>query len=64
MRIVTLTLNALRLTRPIELKGCHFFDLIREDTPIIRANNREYIIPEDDIPILISKETLAIGTYQ
>ena len=44
MRIVTLTLSSLRLSRGITLKSCHFFDTIERWTRVLKANDREYII--------------------
>ncbi len=64
MRIVTLTLNTLKLSRWIGLKGCHFFDLIGRGIPILKANDREYItrIWNED-PSLILKEEIPEGEY-
>ncbi|MDD2694144.1 MAG: hypothetical protein PHY14_04410 [Candidatus Gracilibacteria bacterium] len=47
MRIITLTLSSLILSRGIIVKGCHFFQLIEKNIPIIQANNEEYIIRND-----------------
>ena len=64
MRIVTLACNTLRLTRWISLKWCHFFNIIDSDYPILRANDREYIIRgEDGDPIFIEKDLLPSATY-
>lgn len=61
MRIVTLTLNTFALTENIKLKGCHFFEIINHQNPILIANNREYIVLEDDRPTLKEKEQLKVG---
>lgn len=58
MRIVTLTLNTIALVKNIALKGCHFFEIIEENHPILIANNREYIILEENTPVLKEKNTL------
>lgn len=44
IRIVTLAINSLALVRNISLKWCHFFDIIDSTHPILKANDREYII--------------------
>ena len=58
MRIVTLTLNTLALVKKVPLKGCHFFEIVNENHPILIANNREYIILEENTPVLKEKNTL------
>jgi hypothetical protein len=64
MRIVTLTLNTLKLARDITLKWCHFFDIIDTPSPILRANDREYIMKESDTSTyLVSKFDIPAGTY-
>ena len=64
MRIVTLTLTTLRLSRAIRLKWCHFFSIIKEWIPILRANDREYIIETAKwITTLIEKGNIPLGTY-
>lgn len=60
MRIVTLTLNTLHLSKNLKIKWCHFFDIIDNNTPIIEINTTEYLIrdalwsptliPQDKIP--------------
>ncbi|NRH20594.1 hypothetical protein HOO68_00935 [Candidatus Gracilibacteria bacterium] len=65
MRIVTLSINALRYSRDIEIKSCHFFDLITENfIPIIEANPKEYLIKKNDAVVLIPKDSLEKGNYQ
>lgn len=44
MRIVTLTLSSLRLSRKITLKSCHFFDTVERWVGVLKANDREYIV--------------------
>ncbi len=65
MRIVTLTLNTLKLTRKISIKWCHFFELIDNEIPILRANDREYItrVWHGDISLIL-KENISSGTYR
>jgi hypothetical protein len=64
MRIVTLTLSTLVMTRGTIVKWCHFFDIIDAANPIIIANNSEYIIRKADRSTsLINKSTLPDGTY-
>jgi hypothetical protein len=63
MRIVTLMLNSLKLTRKFELKGCHFFDIIDTSSPILKANDREYIIRSERWTQLINKEDIPEGSY-
>lgn len=64
MRIVTLTCNAIRLTRWIKLKWCHFFDMIGwSNTPILEANPRECIIRFSWGDILIPRIELPDGIY-
>ncbi len=58
MRIVTLTLNTIALVKNIALKGCHFFEIIKDSNPILIANNREYIILEKNTPLLREKSAL------
>jgi tRNA A37 threonylcarbamoyladenosine modification protein TsaB len=64
MRIVTLSINTLALSRWIKLKWCHFFDLIEWGyTPILRANDREYITRIWGRDTLIDKTSLLPGKY-
>ncbi len=65
MRIVTLTLNTLKLSQWIRLKGCHFFELIDREIPILKANDKEYItrVWHGD-PTLIPKEEIPPGNYR
>ena len=64
MRIVTLTLNTLTLTKKIPLKWCHFFDIIDSENPILKANGTEYIVRVwHGEHRLILKENLANGIY-
>ena len=65
MRIITLSINALTYTRDIRLKSCHFFDLIQNNnTPIIEANSREYLIRENNKTIHIKKDDLSHWCYE
>lgn len=60
MRVVTLSINALRYTRSLTTKSCHFFDLIDpENIAIIEANPKECLIEEDGIIRIKTKELLA-----
>lgn len=44
MRIVTLALNTLSLSKNVVLKGCHFFELIDSQyTPLLEINACEYL---------------------
>lgn len=65
MRIITLALNTLKLSRWIRLKGCHFFELIDTEIPILKANEREYItrVWHGEIALL-PKEELPSGSYK
>jgi hypothetical protein len=63
MRIVTLAVNTVKLTRDIKLKSCHFFDITGAPSPILRANDREYIIRDGDTTRLIVKEDIPPGIY-
>lgn len=64
MRIVSLTLSTLILSRGIRVKGCHFFELIDHATGILRANEHEYIVAQkDQSRSLISKEMIPSGIY-
>jgi hypothetical protein len=47
MRIVTLTLNTIAMVKNIPLKGCHFFEILNSNNPILRANDREYILLDE-----------------
>ncbi len=59
MRIVTLTLNTIAMVKNIPLKGCHFFEIVNSENPILRANDREYILLDEDwIPSLSPKESI------
>ena len=64
MRIITLTLNTLILSRWLDVKWCHFFHLIKKNIPIMRANDQEYIIRslswEDS---LVKKALIPLGVY-
>lgn len=64
IRIVTLAINTLHLVREIPIKWCHFFDIIDTGNPILKANEREYII---DVwhgeTKLIAKEEISDWTY-
>ncbi len=65
MRIITLALNTLKLSRWIQLKGCHFFDLIDTENAALKANQREYIIRVwHGDPILLWKEDIPSGIYE
>jgi len=64
MRIVTLTLSTLVMSRGVVVKWCHFFDIIDRENPIILANNSEYIIRNSDgSTSLIDKSTLPDCIY-
>jgi hypothetical protein len=64
MRIVTLTLNTLSLTKSIKLKSCHFFDIIDDSSfPTIKANDREYIIKVDHTIKLCEKTHIPPWEY-
>lgn len=63
VRIVTLTLNTLALSKHIQLKGCHFFELIKNHIPALRANEREYIIAIDGLNQLKEKNLIEEGSY-
>ena len=64
MRIVSLTISTLILSRWIRVKWCHFFQLIDDGCPILRANEREYILSQGTpSSILVSKEDLPDGRY-
>lgn len=59
MRVVTLAINAITYTRTIQIKSCHFFELIGNDhIPIIEANPKEYLIKNGIDIINIEKELL------
>jgi hypothetical protein len=56
MRVVTLAINTLTYTRNIEVRSCHFFDLISTiNIPIIEANPREYLIRQDGEVVSVAK---------
>jgi hypothetical protein len=56
MRVVTLAINAISYTRDIQVKSCHFFDLITSgNRAIIEANPREYLIQQDGEVVSIAK---------
>jgi hypothetical protein len=66
MRIVTLTLNTFSLVKNIELKACHFFDIVQGANPILQANDREYILLTENCPELkgpwdIESDTIYTG---
>lgn len=65
MRIVTLAINAVSMSKKIVIKWCHFFEIIDSENPILRANDSEYIIlNENNLPTLTEKELLNTGkTY-
>lgn len=64
MRIVTLTLSILILTRWTPIKGCHFFDTIEAENPIIQANSTEYIIKNLDTKTQLTPlKEVPQGTY-
>lgn len=64
MRIISLTLSTLILSRWMQVKWCHFFELIQDGHPIIRANDGEYIISwENTRSILIPKGNIPKGHY-
>lgn len=49
MRIVTLAINSIAYVENITLRSCNFFDLILgENTPLIEANAREFLIRDKD----------------
>lgn len=49
MRIVTLTVNTLHLSKGMVIKGCHFFDLIENHSiPLLEANTSEYITKDSE----------------
>lgn len=65
MRIVTLTLSSLILSRWIIVRWCHFFQLIEKNIPIIQANNEEYIIRNDQWNSQhVQRKNLPPGTYE
>ncbi|MBC7504056.1 hypothetical protein H7169_03720 [Candidatus Gracilibacteria bacterium] len=65
MRVVTLAINALTYTRIIDIKSCHFFDMVTSGhIPIIEANLREFLIMESTEMTTISKNLLPEGTYE
>ncbi len=65
MRVVTLAINWLIYTRPIQVKSCHFFDLIgNTHLPIIEANSREYLIREGNEIISVTKWDLIEWVYE
>lgn len=64
MRIITLVLNTLHLSKNIVVKWCHFFDLIQKWIPILEINTTEYIIKDSSRDsIVINKEGLAPWVY-
>ena len=63
MRIITLTLGSIHLTRIINIKGTHFFNLVSRDIPIIQANTEEYRIKIDNEDTLVKKNDLLPGKY-
>lgn len=59
MRVVTLAINAMTYTRSIQIKSCHFFELITSgNIAIIEANPKEYLIKNENEIINIEKELL------
>lgn len=64
MRIVTLTLSTLILSLWIEVKWCHFFELIVDGIPLLQANKEEYITRSKSGDIIFTrKEWFQTGTY-
>jgi hypothetical protein len=65
MRVVTLAINAMTYTRTIQIKSCHFFELITSgNIPIIEANPKEYLIKSKNEIINIEKELLEKWNYE
>jgi hypothetical protein len=66
MRIITLVLNTIHISRDIGLKSASFFDWIKtSDIAILEANPREYIIQKEaEFPILVEKESLEKSIYE
>lgn len=64
MRIITLTLGSIHLTKNIKIKGTHFFNVISKDVPIIQANSDEYRIKINNEDILIYKNDIPPGKYE
>jgi hypothetical protein len=47
------------MVKNIPLKGCHFFEIVNRENPILRANDREYIVLDEMwIPSLSPKESI------
>lgn len=64
MRIVTLTLSTIAYIERIPIKWCHFFDVIWDENPIIKANEREYIVRwTSTTSTLIEKDLLHPWVY-
>lgn len=65
MRIITLTLSSLILSKWIIVKWCHFFELIDTNIPILQANNEEYITRNLEWEIhLIKGNDILSWTYE
>ncbi len=65
MRVITLAINAITYTRNIQLKSCHFFELIKSSNiPIIEANTKEFIIKNENEIINVDKELITKGNYE
>ena len=65
MRVVTLAINAISYIRTIQVKSCHFFDLITSgNLAIIEANRREYLIRSGGEVISIAKWDLPEWIYE
>jgi hypothetical protein len=65
MRVVTLAINAMTYTRTIQIKSCHFFELIASgNIPIIEANPKEYLIKDNGTTMSIAKESIKKWTYE
>lgn len=65
LRIITLAINAAAYTKNINLKSCHFFDLIiPKYIPIIEANPREYLIFQEKKEVIYKRGELPKWIYQ
>lgn len=64
MRIVTLCISSICRVYWIVGKECHFFDLIQNNTPILMANNEEYITKENTRIVIVNKRDLKTGRYE
>ena len=65
MRTVTLSINTVWITRQIQLKWCHIFDILKnkERNPLIQINPSEYLCHIDGSEKIFSSETLPPGKY-